>query len=333
MFSSAIQYIARKERVSHITHYLDDFLIVNSKSEHCKEDLDKFISICNDIHIPLAKDKTMGPTQVINFLGYEIDTLSEVIRLPQEKLDKCMSIIRNLLNRNKCTLRDLQSLLGLLNFACAVIVPGRAFLQRLYWLTIGIKKPHFFIRLTIQAKKDLEIWMQFLQNYNGITLYKEELFLSEHVLHIFTDASQSLGCGAVFNKHWFSLAWPSNWWSHQNITFLELVPIVLALETWSHELSNNNLIIHTDNMALVYIINSQSSKEILVMHFIRRLVLKALTSNINVKAIHVQGSKNKLSDYLSRLQVDRFKMLHPIADVEPSQVQPLPLSLDCKNNL
>ena len=44
--------------------------------------------------------------------------------------------------RQKVTLRELQSLIGLLNFACLVVVPGTAFLRRLINLTIGVKRPH-----------------------------------------------------------------------------------------------------------------------------------------------------------------------------------------------
>jgi hypothetical protein len=37
----------------------------------------------------------------------------------------------------KMTFREIQSLIGLLNFACCVVVSGRAFLRRLISLTVG----------------------------------------------------------------------------------------------------------------------------------------------------------------------------------------------------
>ena len=48
--------------------------------------------------------------------------------LPLDKVDKCIGIISDFLKRKKVTLREVQSLTGFLNFACSVIVPGRAFL-------------------------------------------------------------------------------------------------------------------------------------------------------------------------------------------------------------
>ena len=52
------------------------------------------------------------------------------------------------------------------------------------------------------------MWKQFLSHHNGIYLYKEELFLSPQVLHLYTDACGSLGMGAVLGTHWLYAQWP-----------------------------------------------------------------------------------------------------------------------------
>ena len=74
-------------------------------------------------------------------------------RLPPDKLVKCRDLIAGFLRRRKVTLRGIQSLTGLLNFACTVVVPGRAFLRRLSL----IYSSHFFIRLTQEVKEDLKV--------------------------------------------------------------------------------------------------------------------------------------------------------------------------------
>lgn len=43
----------------------------------------------------------------------------------------------------KLTVKELQSLIGLLNFACNIVSPGRSFLRRLIDLTMGIKKQYY----------------------------------------------------------------------------------------------------------------------------------------------------------------------------------------------
>ena len=213
LFSSALQYIIVQSGISHSLHYLDDFLFINSSNQNCRNDLIKFLTICKRINIPISFKKTVLPTQHITFLGFEIDTMSETIRLPDEKLCRAKNEIQALLQKNKCTLRELQSLLGLLQFTCKVIVPGRAFLGQLYHLTAGCSRPFHRIRLSKKAKKDLEIWLQFLQSFNGVTLYRDHLFLNPSIQNIFTDAAKSLGHGGVFGNHWFSIPWPSLSWT------------------------------------------------------------------------------------------------------------------------
>ena len=71
----------------------------------------------------------------------------------------------------KVTLRELQSLVGLLNFTCLVIVPGCAFLRRMIDLTKGAKRPYHRIRLSKEAKSDMATWLKFLDRFNGKTFF------------------------------------------------------------------------------------------------------------------------------------------------------------------
>lgn len=325
--SSAIHFLAEKIGIQGLVHYLDDFLVINRSQAGCTYDLSSFMSLCNVLSVPLADDKTKGPDTTLEFLGLELNTVAETVSLPKDKMDKCVQAIIAMLGKKKCTLHELQSLLGLLNFACLVVVPGRAFLKRLHNLTCGISKSFFSIRLTLKAKEDLKVWLFFLQSFNGVIFYRDELFLSPNAKHIFSDAAKSEGYGAFFNHHWFSLPWPSSWWTRQNITLLELIPLVLALEAWHLELRNVALIFHTDNAAIVSVINSQSSKEVFIMPFIRRLVLQALLANVLIRAVHIPGLLNCKADALSRLQVAKFRELHQTADSQATVVPALPMSL------
>lgn len=71
-----------------------------------------------------------------------------------------------------------------------------------------------------------------------------EMFLSPDVLHLYTEAAAGAGYGTIFKTHWFYDAF-TGWWSSQNITPLELVPIVLAVDVWANEMRNKNIIIFT----------------------------------------------------------------------------------------
>ena len=221
--------------------------------------------------------------------------------------------------RRKVTLRELQSLLGLLNFTCSVVVPGRAFLRRMIDLTKGIQRPHHRIRLTKETKYDIQVWLSFLQNFNGKTFFYTELWEASNPSEVFTDAAGSKGYGAIFGKHWFFGAWPETW-KLLNITFLEFFPIVIALRIWGSLMANRCVIFNTDNAALVDIINHHTSKHKLVMILVRDLVLTSLRHNIMFRARHIRGVHNTPADYISRFQVDKFKELCPGVDELPTTV-------------
>ena len=207
-----------------------------------------------------------------------------------------------------------------------MIIPGRAFLESIRILTKGLRKPHFKRRITKQSKLDLSVWLEFLNYHNGVTLYREQLFISPGIVNIFTDASQNIGLGAMMGRQWFALQWPNEWYKLQNITLLEFIPIILSIITWRSMLSNKVVIFHTDNFSLVSIINKQHSDEPLVRTVLRGLVLSLLKFNILAKAEHISGSKNNKADALSRNLISQFRQLHPEAQIHPTPAPALP---DC----
>ena len=135
--STAVEWIAQnKLKINHIIHLLDDFLIIIKSQSLCQDRLHLFLYLCSYLGIPIAPEKTCGPATTLSFAGIELDSVSFEARLPQEKIDKCLCLISDFLTRKKVTLKEIQSLTGMLNFACSVVVPGRAFLRSFIDLTI-----------------------------------------------------------------------------------------------------------------------------------------------------------------------------------------------------
>ena len=102
--------------------------------------------------------KTQLPTTVITIYGIEVDSNAMICRLPDQKLVKIRLKLQEVKQRKKVTLKVLQSLIDLLNYACLVVVPGRAFLRRIIDLTCGVSNPSHYIRLTCEARADLQMW-------------------------------------------------------------------------------------------------------------------------------------------------------------------------------
>ena len=326
-FSSALEhlvkYFARSDKVVHV---LDDFLFIGEDRDDCEYLLKTFLDISSQLGVPIAKDKTFGPASLLTFLGIELDCLAQEARLPQDKLNKCEALLLSFLSRKKVTLKEMLSLIGFLSFCCNVVIPGRPFTRRLIDKTKGIKQMHHRIKLSKECKLDMGLWLDFLKQFNGRSFFLNDNWDSSETLQLYTDAAKGLGFGAIFKTHWFNGAWPEKWKTY-NIVILELFPIVLAVEIWGILWKNKQIVINTDNEALVHILNKQTSPDKLIMVLVRRLVLKLLQFNINFRARHIAGVKNVLADALSRLQVQKFRELLPQAELHPEKIPPLPPSL------
>ena len=151
---------------------------------------------------------------------------------------KCRELLTDFHKRQKSTLRELQSLTGLLNFTGSVVSLGRAFLRRLFDLTKGVRRPHHRIRLSKACRKDISVWLTFLEHFSGRTVFVDEEWLSHAPLKLYPDPAGSKGYDAIFGRHWFYGECPDSW-KKLNIAFFELFPIVLSLHVWVGHMSNH----------------------------------------------------------------------------------------------
>ena len=306
-FSSAIHWILNtKFRCQFCVHILDDFLFLGPpKTSICQESLSSFYNLSKEVGFPIKQNKTVYPTTCITFLGLEIDSDNMVLRLPQDKLLKMKHMISVLARKKKVTLLELQSCIGLLNFACSVVTPGRTFLRRLIDLTKGLQRPYHYRNLNNEARSDLQAWSLFLDHFNGTALFIDDTLETSQTLHMYSDAS-NVGFGGFLGTKWFSGLFSNDWLIH-HITVREFFPIVLAIEIFHDQLANRNIEFHTDNIAVVYIINKHTSKDPTLMKLMRRFMVSVLRYNIMLKAVHISGLCNKAADFfLSRSQIMDF---------------------------
>lgn len=236
------------------------------------------------------------------------------VRLPIDKLVKIRELLDYFICKRKVTIKELQSLNGLLNFACSVVVPGRTFLRRLIDLTRGLKKPHHYAKLTREVKADLQVWKCFCNNFNGKSVILPSTWETSNSLKLFTDASD-IGFGGYLGPKWFAQKW-SGRWKGLHISVRELFPIIVALELWSQILHNKRIMFYSDNIAVVYVINKKTSKDKNIMSLLRRLVTQALKYNIVFGADHIPGLQNVIADKLSRFQLQDLKIIAPPPQLE-----------------
>ena len=136
-----------------------------------------------------------------------------------------------------------------------------------------------------------------------------------------TDASGSWGAGAVWNHHWFQLAWESDAEKQQNIATLELVPIVVSAAVWGKQWQGQSILCRCDNLAVVHAIGNRSCRDPSLMHLLRTLFFFEAHYHFALCAEHIAGVDNILADDLSRNNLSSFVQRCPfLPDSTPTPI-------------
>ena len=241
----------------------------------------------------------------ITFLGIIIINLDMVLgtlSLPSVKIQRILKELDNWKGRRCCRRRELESVIGLLHHAAQVVRPGRPFIQCLIFHLRSGRRDNHFIRLNKEAQADIHWWQAFLELWNG-----------------------SWGCGAYSDSGWFQVQWPIQC-ANADISFKELLPIVLAVMTWGSKWRGYHVCCRSDNEAVVSILASRTSRNSSLMHLLRCLFFFEAYYKYTIYTIiftsHIPGHTNVLADDLSRNRLSSLFTQAPHMHKLPA---PLPL--------
>ena len=355
-FSDALAHITKylfkiklRAEKSVLMNYLDDFLFASLLQELTDKMMDIFLDMCETVGVPVSKEKTERACNAIIFLGILLDGYLHVLVVPQQKKDRALQLLHQMMDKRSATVRELQGLAGLLNFLYRAIVPGRAFTRRMYAKFSHVLdkngnriqgsklKPCHHIKLDAEFKADCIIWASFLelQDINRTILCRPFVDIHKTIqadtLQFFTDAAKgkTLGMGGVLHSLSFFAQWEPNYIKLYNpsIEYLELLAICMETFCWSEQLQNQCIIMFCDNESMVTMVNDTMSSCKNCMLLIRKLVLRSLEYNFRIFCRWIKGSSNFKADFLSRMKLEKFRSYvkqHGI-NTDPD---PMPLNMD-----
>ncbi|KAL0161246.1 hypothetical protein M9458_044971, partial [Cirrhinus mrigala] len=207
--SEAICWIlSNNYNIPYLIHLLDDFLIVSPPDSVPAAHLLTIQKLFSELGIPLAQDKTEGPSTFIEFLGINLDSQKFLASLPKEKIDRTIVIASTLLTNTSCSKRELLSIVGHLNFAMHIIPQGRPFISHLLSLASSAHALEDRISITDSCRNELSLWISFLKQWNGLSFFYSNLVSSPIDIQLYTDAAPSVGFGGFLRGHWFASTWP-----------------------------------------------------------------------------------------------------------------------------
>ena len=139
-------------------------------------------------------------------------------------------------------------------------------------------------------------WWEFVPSWNGTARFISRLATAAADIELYTDASETLSCGAYYQGVWFHYAWQPHQLQH-SIQWKELFVIVAAALTWGFNWTGKKIRFYCDNQAIV--LAWEGCKQPRIMSLLRTLFLAAAANNYHIVLTHLSGQTNALADVLS----------------------------------
>lgn len=138
-------------------------------------------------------------------------------------------------------------------------------------------------------------------------------------LHLFSDASGTLGFGAYLQGAWIMGTWSETQLA-KSIQWKELFAIVAAAATWGHQWQRKKILIYCDNLAIVQVWQAKNPQNQTLAKLCHTLFFLAARNSFNIAIKHLPGIDNSIADALSCQQVHHFKQMAPEAEADATTI-------------
>ena len=280
--------------------YIDDFMVIGDDELKCKQAFDFLVQLMSDLGFKINWNKVTLPATLITFLGVEIDTNARTMSLPPNKLDDVRVLLSTWVMKTKATKKELQRIIGKLNWCARVITGGRTFMRNLINCMCKLKQSNHHTRLSSAARADLAWWVKALDLFHGNTSFTCDLPVPS--FEFSTDACLT-GAGGQYLSNWFHVSWvndlPEMVGTH--INGLELKTVEIAAELWGHLWEGSHIRFFSDSSVVVACINKGTSRSTELLGIIQMLFWLSFRHKFKLSAAFIPGKLNLLSDRLSRL--------------------------------
>lgn len=283
--------------------YLDDFLLVAENYETCRQGQNTLIALLRELGLSIAWSKVEGPCQKLVFLGIEIDSVNMTIGLPKTKVSKLLRVLQVFRIKKRASCKQLQRLAGQLNWASQVINCGRSYLRNILDMMVPLVLPYHKARLSECVHDDIQWWIMALTASPG-----KRVFYKPQVKVVQFDSSTK-GSGFIHQGDWGYVDWQSDLPESKNlhINCKETISAVFAARRWAHLWRDSKVLFCTDNMTAKSCIIKGTSKNKMLLPWMRELHLYSVLYNFEIDACWIPGTTNIIPDAISRLRYPHLR--------------------------
>ncbi|XP_063360688.1 uncharacterized protein LOC134649790 [Cydia amplana] len=301
VFASLSNWVTQKlrERGLRVIVYLDDFLLAHQDKQTLSVQAIEAVHLLETLGWQINYAKSiLTPQKSLEFLGITWDPWHGIKSLPDAKCTALKEKILQVLCRQSVRLKEIQSLIGRINFASFVVPRGRLNHRELIQFSLSLPANNFSRRYWVpkQSLKELKWW---LRHHNWPSaLHKPPI---EHFLA--TDAS-GLAWGARLDKWQLSGRWsPQETLLHSNQK--EMLAVLHVLRERGPYLKDSSVMLQCDNKTTIAYLRKEGGTKSSSLMGITRKVFKLLDQyHIHLTAHHIPGRFNGEADHISRLRTD-----------------------------
>lgn len=285
--------------------YLDDLNGCEHESKAWAA-FNALISLLNNLKVKLSQNKTVRPTVCAEVLGVWFDTILRIMAVTPQRIEETLYLLEEWRFKPFATKKQLQSIIGKLQFMAKCVHPGRVLISRLLNKLREMKDNHV-TELDSDTRADLRWWYIYLPQFSGVTLIKSSN-LVELGLDLASDSSLIAG-GAWFQD--FRENPPKFEYIHcrypqaildetSHIAQRELFMVIITLKVWKFCIANCTVNFACDNQASVSCINSGRTTDKFMQACLREICFLAATHQFRVRATFITSQDNRIPDLLSR---------------------------------
>lgn len=297
-----VSYIFQNRFEDEVKNFLDDFFSAQVENSAFESYLNMH-ELLKQLGIVESLEKACAPNTQMIVLGILFDTVKMTLSLTQEKMDEIVVELKNWPNRKTCSLRQMQSLIGKLNFASSVVRSGRIYMSRLInTLRNRSVTDSSRVILTEENLNDVRWWIEHIKLYNGVPMEAKMPGQKwQHSGFVWSSDSSKSGLGGWSGQtgQFFHLQL-SDELKKFDINSLECLALLICLKKWVAQCHGKKVLIKCDNSTTVTVINSGSAKNKFLQACLREMHHICATNSTEIKVIWVKTEDNKIADVLSR---------------------------------
>lgn len=302
--STALRYILQKEGYD-LENFLDD-LASCELDDKAFTAYDCLGNIIAKVGLKEAEEKACPPKVEMVFLGTGLNTETMTLFITPDRVQELLLLLRSWEQKQTATLREVQSLLGKLNFVTNCVHSSQIYISRILNFLRSMKPARQY-KVPQAVVKDIQWWKEFIPIYN----YKSKMMAlewEEPDSLVMCDASLERA-GAWCQGQFFTKKFPEELLAIvSHINELECVTVTVCVKIWSQKFQGKKLMLRCDNKATVLAVNTGRSRNRVMQACLRELHHVCSLNSCVIRLKYIETRLNTIADCLSRIdQNKKFK--------------------------